>query len=140
VKYQLVSDSDVVECGSEMPVFIADSKGWHFGTTVLSDSDIRYRMVAIEEVVEAAPPKVGPIHFQMLFTAAEGEKADELRATNKTLARFWKLVDDPRADVVDLSLQSVQNAVEYTLAAVKEAGVEVDVPTRKAEILTGVLR
>lgn len=90
--------------------------------------------------VVLTPPKVGPIHFQMLFTMEEGEKADELQATDKTLARFWKLVNDPRTDVIDLSLQSVQNAVEYTLTVVKMAGVTVDVPVRKAEILTGVLK
>ena len=84
-------------------------------------------------------PKVGPIHFQMLFTPAETVTADELKATDKVLAAFWKLVDDPRTDTIDLGLQSVQNAIEYTLTAIKNAGVDVDVPARKAAILSGVL-
>lgn len=83
-------------------------------------------------------PKVGPIHFQMLFTPEESVAADELKATDKILASFWKLIDDPRTDAVDLGLQSVQNAIEYTLNAVKGAGVAVDVPARKAAILSGV--
>lgn len=83
-------------------------------------------------------PKVGPIHFQMLFTPEEAITADGLKATDKVLASFWKLIDDPRTDVVDLGLQSVQNAIEYTLTAVKAAGVAVDVPARKAAILSGV--
>ena len=85
-------------------------------------------------------PKVGAIHFQMLFHPAEVVAADELKATDKVLASFWKLVDDPRTDVVDLGLQSVQNAIEHTLTAVKNAGVAIDVPARKAAILSGVLK
>ena len=85
-------------------------------------------------------PKVGPIAFQMLFTPAEMIAADELKATDKVLASFWKLIDDPRTDVVDLGLESVQNAIEYTLTAVKNAGVDVDIPARKAAILSGVLQ
>lgn len=85
-------------------------------------------------------PKVGPIAFQMLFTPAEMIAADELKATDKVLASFWKLIDDPRTDTVDLGLQSVQGAIEHTLTAVKNAGVDVDVPARKAAILSGVLK
>ena len=84
-------------------------------------------------------PKVGPIHFQMLFQPAEMVTAEQLKATDKVLASFWKLIDDPRTDTVDLSLTGVQNAIEYTLTAVKAAGVPLDVQARKAEILTGVL-
>jgi hypothetical protein len=85
------------------------------------------------------PPKIGPIAFQMLFTPAESVAAKSLRATDAELASFWDLIDDPRTDVVDLSLKTVQNAIEYTLTVVKDSGVDVDVPTRKAQILTGVV-
>ena len=90
-------------------------------------------------------PKVGPIAFQMLFTPQEMIAADELKATDKVLASFWKLIDDPRTDVVNLGLESVQNAIEYTLTAVSAAivaagGTAIDVPARKAAILSGVLK
>lgn len=90
-------------------------------------------------------PKVGPIAFQMLFKPEEAITADGLKATDKVLASFWKLIDDPRTDVVDLGLQSVQNAIEYTLTAVSAAivaqgGAAIDVPSRKAAILSGVLK
>ena len=84
-------------------------------------------------------PKVGPIHFQMLFEPAEMVTAGTLKATDKVLASFWKLIDDPRIDTVDLGLTGVQNAIEYTLTAVKAAGVPLDVQVRKAQILTGIL-
>lgn len=84
-------------------------------------------------------PTVGPIHFKMLFTALERLKAKELRGVDPMLDDFWALIEDPRTDVVNLALQSVQAAVEYTLSAVEAAGIELDVPTRKAEILAGVL-
>lgn len=90
--------------------------------------------------VPAIAGKVGPIHFQMLFAPAEMIAANDLKATDKVLASFWKLIDDPRTDTVDLSLLSVQNAIEYTLNAVKNAGVDLDVQQRKAEILTGILQ
>lgn len=92
------------------------------------------------EPVAIVYPKVGPIAFQMLFTPQEMITADELKATDKVLASFWKLIDDPRTDTVDLGLQSVQGAIEYTLTAIKAAGVAVDVPVRLATILSGVLQ
>jgi hypothetical protein len=72
----------------------------------------------------------------MLFTLTERIAAEDLRATDRVLDAFWKLIEDPRTDVIDLSLKSVQEAVEYTLAAVGAA----DVAERKASILSGVLQ
>lgn len=85
------------------------------------------------------PPTVGPIHFQMLFTLQEAVAAEAARATDPALNRFWKLIEDPRTDVVNLALASVQQAVEYTLTVVQAAGIDVDVPARKTAILTGQL-
>ena len=81
--------------------------------------------------------KVGPLAFKLLFSAPERVKAKQLRSTDDFLEDFWGLLDDPRTDVVDMALGSVQAAIEYTLTAVKAAGVELDIPTRKAEILAG---
>lgn len=90
---------------------------------------------------EPAPsyPTVGPIHFQMLFTSQEAVAADAARATDPVLNRFWKLIEDPRTDVVNLSLKSVQDAVEHTLTVAKQTITDLDVPARKAQILTGEL-
>lgn len=105
------------------------------------DGDRIFAGTLSEFTIEGSlPPKVGPIHFQMLFMPAEMVAAEELKVTDKVLASFWKLIDDPRTDTVDLALTSVQNAIEYTLTVVKAAGVEVDVQARKAQILTGVLQ
>lgn len=94
--------------------------------------------VAQEQPGQAAVfPKVGPIAFKLFFSAQERIKAKQLRSTDDFLEDFWGLLDDPRTDVVDLALGSVQAAVEYTLTAVKAAGVELDIPSRKAEILAG---
>lgn len=118
---------------SETPRFVAGM--WECGDQRFTDPH------GTDYTPEGADyPKVGPIAFQMLFTPQEMIAADELKATDKVLASFWKLIDDPRTDVVDLGLESVQNAIEYTLTAVKNAGVDVDVPARKAAILSGVLK
>ena len=82
-------------------------------------------------------PKIGPIAFKLLFSAQERIKAKQLCPTDDFLEDFWGMLDDPRTDVVDLGHSSVQSAVEYTLTAVKDAGVELDVLTRKAAILSG---
>lgn len=89
---------------------------------------------------EPVYPTVGPIHFQMLFTSEEAVAAEAARSTDPVLNRFWKLIEDPRTDVVNLGLQSVQQAVEYTLTVAQAAGVDLDVPERKSQILTGVLQ
>jgi len=86
------------------------------------------------------PPTVSAIAYQMLYTSAERVKARQLRETDPTVDDFWRLLDDQRTSVVDLSLESVQNATEYTLNAVNAAGVVVDVPVRLAEILTGAVK
>jgi hypothetical protein len=120
---------------AEAPVLVGGI--WECGDQRLTDqAGDQYEIVPPAPV----PPKIGPIAFQMLFTPAESVAADDLKATDKTLASFWKLIDDPRTDVVDLSLRTVQGAIEYTLTVVKASGVDVDVPTRKAQILTGVVQ
>ena len=91
-------------------------------------------------VDESAPPKVGPIAFKLLFTATERVRATELKPTDPYIADFWGMLDDPRTDYVDLNLASVQAAIEHTLEAVKTAGIELDVASRKVEILTGVVK
>lgn len=93
-----------------------------------------------QPAAEPIYPIVGVIAFKMLFTQPERIKSDELRASVKEIDDFWKLIDDPRTDIVNLNLESVQAAVEGTLTAIKAAGVEVDVPARKAAILSGVLK
>lgn len=106
---------------------------WECGNIRITDvSGVEYEAVPPASTY----PKVGPIHFQMLFTPQEMLAADELKATDKVLASFWKLIDDPRTDTVDLNLQSVQNAVEYTLSAIGSD----DVQGRKSAILSGVLQ
>lgn len=108
---------------------------------VLTKRPVPEPVTAPEPVVVApVPPKVGPIHFKMLFTPAERVKAKALRSTDYVIDDFWGLLDDPRTDTVDMSLESIQRAIEYTLGQVNAAGVEVDVEARKVEILTGVLK
>jgi len=87
-----------------------------------------------------APPTVGAIAFQRLFTRAERVKARELRAVDPELDDIWRQIEDPRTDVVVMALPSIQEDIEYTLSAVKAAGLDVDVAARKAEILSGQIR
>lgn len=111
-----------------------------FKNGVLTKRPVYVPPVVVPEPVAVVPPKVGPIAFKLLFTAPERITAKQLRASDLGMDDFWGLLDDPRTDVVDLSLASTQGAIEYTLTKVKANGVDVDVPARKAEILTGVVK
>ncbi len=82
-------------------------------------------------------PRVGPIAFKLLFTSAERIKAKELEETNAAIKDFWSLLDDVRTTEIDMNLASVRGAIEYTLTAVKSAGVTLTVASRLAQILTG---
>lgn len=131
--FTLSSGANVIAESSRPIVYSDEQKGWVVDNQIVLDAGRIF-------TVSAETPKVGPIHFQMLFMPAEMVAAEELKATDKILASFWKLIDDPRTDTVDLALTGVQNAIEYTLTAVKAAGVPLDVQARKAQILTGVLQ
>ncbi len=82
--------------------------------------------------VVAIPPKVGPLEFQMLFTIQEKVAIED--STDRAVRRFMKLVDDPRLLVVDLSLKSISDALDYM------TGINLLAAGRKAQILTGTPR
>lgn len=122
---------------SEVPTFAAGV--WECGDQRFTDEDgDKY------EAIPAAPlpPTVGPITFQLLWTEAERVAIDELVATDKSVANFKRLLDDPRTDAVVMALTSIQNSIQTTLEALAANGIitEADVATRKAEILAGVMK
>lgn len=59
------------------------------------------------------PPKVSPVTFMLLFTAAERVAIKAARATNPVIDDFLDIIDDPRLTYVDLGLVSTQEAVGY---------------------------
>lgn len=63
-------------------------------------------------------PLIGPIAFQLLFTPAELVACDAAKATDAQVRIFWKLLDDPRTDVVDRNIPSAQEAIKH----LEEAG------------------
>lgn len=63
--------------------------------------------------VPAAAPKVSPVEFMLLFTAAERVAIKAARATNPVIDDFLDIIDDPRLTYVDLGLVSTQEAVGY---------------------------
>lgn len=88
--------------------------------------------VVAPEPVAAVPPKVTVIEYKMLFTSAERIAAKA--SADPVIVDLRELMDDPRTAHVDLSLQSISDALDYmTAIGLIAAG-------RKAEILTGVVR
>ena len=76
-------------------------------------------------------PKVGPIAFQMLFKVEELAAIDAAKETDPVVRIFWNLLNDPRTDVVDRNLKTVQDGLHY-LEAKSLIGAG-----RAQEILTG---
>jgi hypothetical protein len=75
------------------------------------------------------PPKVSPVEFKLLFTAPE--RIGIKTSTDPVVQDFFEIVNDPRLTLVDLGLQSTQDALSY-LASLGLISVE-----RRAEILLG---
>jgi len=78
------------------------------------------------------PPTVSAIQYKMLFTSAERIAAKA--SVDPVIIDLQDLLNDPRTTEVDLSLQSISDALDYmTVNGI--LAVE-----RKAEILTGVVK
>lgn len=66
----------------------------------------------------AGPPAVGPIRFKLLFQITELVAIADLMKVNPVVKTFMDIVDDPRTDVIDLSLSAVQDGIGYVLSQV----------------------
>ena len=76
-------------------------------------------------------PLIGPVAFQMLFKIEELVAIDAAKETYPVVRIFWNLLNDPRTDVVDRNLKTVQDGLRYLEAkGLIGAG-------RAQEILTG---
>lgn len=82
--------------------------------------------------VPPVPPKVTVIEYKMLFTSTERIAAKA--STDPVIVDLRDLMDDPRTSHVDLSLQSISDALDYMTA------IGLIAEGRKAEILTGTVR
>lgn len=76
-------------------------------------------------------PLIGPIAFQMLFHVEELVAVDAAKETDPVVRIFWNLLNDPRTDIVDRNLKTVQDGLHY-LEAKNLIGAG-----RAQEILTG---
>ena len=111
----------------EIPANTAVEVGYQYDGSVFSPA------------FSAAPQTITKTHFLLTFTSAERVKARSLRATDAALEDFWMILDT--TDIINLALPSVQNGVEYTLTAVKAAGLTtLNVAARKVDILAGKLQ
>lgn len=62
---------------------------------------------------DTAIPLIGPIAFQMLFSIQEAVAIDAAKETDPAVRIFWKLLDDPRTDIVDRNLQPIQDMIMH---------------------------
>lgn len=78
-------------------------------------------------------PKVTPVEFKMLFTCAERIAIKEARTTDPVIDDYFDIVEDPRLQVVDLGLHSVQEGVHY----LQSTGILTE--DRVSQILAGTI-
>jgi hypothetical protein len=71
-----------------------------------------------DQYVDASFDEINTTRFKLLWTIMEMIKIDELTATDKIVAKFLELVNDPKAPTVDLALASVQHGVGYVLSKI----------------------
>lgn len=114
---------------TEVPDDAENGDGWLNGALVKRPAPIPSPAT---EPVAAVPPKVDVITYKMLFTSAE--RIATKTSTDPVIHDFQDLMNDPRTQNVDLSLKSVQDALDYmtTIGILAEG--------RKAEILTGIIK
>lgn len=82
---------------------------------------------------------VSPVEFKLLWLPQERVAIKDMRATDPVVDDFYELIEDPRLTVVNLSLASTQQAVDYLLQKLAQAGVltESEVMERRDAILSG---
>jgi hypothetical protein len=124
---KLLNGSAVV-AQAENIVYDNTVRGWRVGDAVYSDGDKAYTLVDADQ----KPPKVTVIEYKMLFTSTE--RIAVKASTDPVIIDLQELMNDPRTVNVDLSLQSISDALDYMTA------LGLIAPGRKAEILTGQVR
>ncbi len=86
------------------------------------DGWVNGQLVKPEPAPEPAPeptpappqiPIIGPIAFQMLFSVEELVAIESAKEANQVVKIFFKLLDDPRTDIVDRNLKTVQDGLRY---------------------------
>ncbi len=111
---------------TDVPDDAANGDGWVAG-------DLVKRVIPDPVPVEPpapVPPKVSAIEYKMLFTPQE--RIATKTSSDLIVQDLYELLNDPRVMTVDLSLASIQGALDYmTSLGILAEG-------RKAEILTGV--
>jgi len=92
--------------------------------------DIRSALLATPE---NTPPRLSPLEFKMCLTSAERISIRGARETDPIIDDFMDLIEDPRLKVVDMSLQSNVDAIDYCIA---QGHIAVE---RREDILAGVM-
>lgn len=121
---KLVNPQGDIVAEADQISYNTEKQGWEVAGTVFSDPN---KLLTLD----AANPKIGPIAFQMLFKVEELVAIDAAKDSNPAVRIFWKLLDDPRTDFVDRSLEPIKAMLQsFEQAGLIGAG-------RAQEILTG---
>ncbi|MYM32274.1 hypothetical protein GTP58_28480 [Duganella sp. CY15W] len=141
MNYFLTNGSERINCADAEPFFDAEASCWRAGHLTIYVANIDEMRVE-RQTAPVVPPAVTPIQFKLLWNSAERVGIAVVRKDNMAVDDFMNLVDHPKLTEVDMALQSVQDAIAYTLGCLAAGGFisPGDIEKRTAQILTGVLR
>jgi hypothetical protein len=85
---------------------------------------------------------VSPVEFMLLFTSPERIFIKSIRQSDPVVSDFMDIIEHPKLTLVNLSLASTQQAVDYLLSKLVEATVITaeDAPVRRESILSGAFQ
>jgi len=121
----------------------------HYNTDVPDETVNGATLVDGKWVNPIAPVKpapaaitVSPIEFMLLFTSPERVYIKSIRNTDPVVGDFMDIVEHPKLSLVNLALESTQQAVDYLLSKLAEAGIITpdQVAGRRAAILSGAFQ
>lgn len=120
----------------------------HYSTEIPDDIE-RGATLVNGEWVNPTPPTpaapahpdvtVSPVEFLLLFTSPERVYIKSIRTSDPVVGDFMDIVEHPRLTLVNLTLPSTLQAVDYILSQLATAGIlsSDQIEGRRVEILSG---
>ena len=142
MKHAWIENNRVRDAVTEDPFTLFHADIAQHYTTQVADEVLPGAELVEGEWVNPAPPApqvpatqpipiIGPIAFQMLFSVEELVAIEVTKETDHVVKIFFKLLEDPRTDIVDRNLKTVRDGLQY-LEVKGLIG-----PGRAQEIITG---
>lgn len=98
-------------------------------------------MPFMDVITEPTYAQVSPVQLKLLFTSAERLAIKTLKTADPVVEDFYEIIEDPRLETVDFTLQSVRDGVAYVFSKLVEGGTltQTEMDARLPQIFAGEL-